>query len=245
MKKPPILTIFFCLFGVSLIFACSIGDNEIKVEEEIFSSCDLKLYPPSDTLIPSHNAWTQTHYTERINEFRQDSIYPNSIVMLGNSLTEQGEDWSEWLEIERVKNRGIAGDNSDGVLARLGEIICAKPKSVFIMIGTNDLWTNYSEVEVGKSINKIATTLAKALPESVIYLQTIMPLEKNHEMTKRLANINKEIRSFENNDYILLNTFTEMSDSNGSLPSNLTTDGVHLTKAGYEKWAAFLKSNLK
>ncbi|GAB5408309.1 MAG: hypothetical protein BalsKO_06740 [Balneolaceae bacterium] len=243
MKKSSLLTIFLSLLTVTLLFACSIGNNEI--EDETFSSCELNLYPPADTIIASHNSWTQTHYAERINEFRQDSIYPNSIIMLGNSLTEQGGDWSDWLNIERVKNRGIAGDNSDGVLARLGEIICAKPKSIFIMIGTNDLWTNYSEVEVGISINKIATTLAEVLPESVIYLQTIMPLEKNHEMTKRLANINNEIRSFENNDYILLDTFMEMSNSDGSLPSSLTTDGVHLTKLGYQKWTDFLKSNMQ
>ena len=44
------------------------------------------------------------------------------------------------LGIENVRNRGISGDVTDGVLLRLGELIKYKPTSIFIMIGINDLF---------------------------------------------------------------------------------------------------------
>jgi hypothetical protein len=120
------------LLLLGLIFigiSCGETDN---VQDKIV--CNYPFFPPMDTVIATHNEWTQSHYKTRISTFKQDSIYPNSIVMLGNSLTELGDDWEDRLNEDRVSNRGISGDNSDGVLARLGEIKCAKPMSIFIMI---------------------------------------------------------------------------------------------------------------
>ena len=63
----------------------------------------------------------------------------NEIVFIGNSITEGGKNWSEKFNIPNIRNRGIGGDVTDGVLERLGEIIFFKPKAVFILIGINDL----------------------------------------------------------------------------------------------------------
>jgi hypothetical protein len=35
-----------------------------------------------------------------------------------------------------------------------------------------------------------------------------------------------------------------MANDAGALPDELTTDGIHLTKEGYEKWTGFLKKIL-
>ena len=37
-------------------------------------------------------------------------------------------------------NRGISGDFTNGVLARLEEITHYKPKAIFLLIGVNDLF---------------------------------------------------------------------------------------------------------
>lgn len=229
------LPIFF-LFAAILLYCTS------SVEEEIIEQpCTLQLYPPLDTVITSHTSFTREYYPQRIQEFMMDSIFQNSIVMLGNSLTEQGEDWSDKLGQENVSNRGISGDNTDGLSARLGEIICSEPRIVFVMIGTNDLWTPYTEIEVASSIDEIGNYLSSELPDANIYVQTIMPLESGHSMSERLIGINTALKSKEDVSYILIDTFAEMANNEGFLESQYTTDGVHLTSLGYEKWAAFLK----
>jgi hypothetical protein len=58
-----------------------------------------------------------------IREFKSNPLNFNDIVFLGNSITESGKDWSKRLNYPNIKNRGIGGDVTDGVLARLDEII--------------------------------------------------------------------------------------------------------------------------
>src|SRR5690606_19300562 len=57
-------------------------------------------------------------YTERLADFRKMPILPKSIIFLGNSLTAAGR-WNDILPNLPVLNRGISGDISYGVLARL------------------------------------------------------------------------------------------------------------------------------
>lgn len=240
LKKNLIQLLFVATTGSIMLFACSANSSKNDVDKP----CDFDLYPQIDTVIDSHTSWTQEHYPVRIEEFKQDSIYPNSIVMLGNSLTEQGGDWAERLGLERVNNRGISGDNTDGVMARLGEIICAEPNAVFLMIGTNDLWTSYTENEVASNINEIGTYLAENLENSKILIQTIMPISEGNDRNNRLRSINASLRSYDQSNYILIDTWELMSDDDGYLADNLTTDGVHLTEDGYNKWVEILKERL-
>lgn len=232
-----IVSLIIPLLSVTMVMvSCGVNDNTV---EEM--SCDFPLYPPEGLVIESHTEWTKNHYQVRIRSFKQDSIMPNSIVMLGNSLTEQGGNWASRLNTENVSNRGIAGDNTEGVLARLGEIKCAKPKAIFLMIGTNDLWTNLTEEEVVVNIEKIGNDLATSLPETSVFVQTIMPVEEGHNQTGRLLRINNLLRSVEDSGYVLIDTFEEMSGSDNYLPASYTTDGVHLNSMGYDKWASILQ----
>ena len=50
------------------------------------------------------------------------------IVMLGNSLTENGGDWGKRLGRKHVVNRGIIGDEVMGVYRRLHQILPGQPR---------------------------------------------------------------------------------------------------------------------
>jgi len=65
-------------------------------------------------------------------------IDSSSIVFIGNSLTQQYE-LAEFFKNVNVKNRGINGDNSSGILSRVGDIVKFHPKKIFIENGVNDL----------------------------------------------------------------------------------------------------------
>ena len=47
--------------------------------------------------------------------------------------------WSEIFQNPNIKNRGISGDVTEGILYRINEITESQPLQVFLMIGTNDL----------------------------------------------------------------------------------------------------------
>ena len=71
---------------------------------------------------------------------------------------------------------------TDGVLARLDEIIFFKPKAVFLLIGINDLWNvspNIPDIEyIGNNIIEIAKRIKQKSSKTKVYVQTILPIEK-------------------------------------------------------------------
>lgn len=241
MKYQTMTSLLFMLLHLSLINCQEDNLPNPEPEDQYEPTICDKLYPPLDTVITSHTNFTRLNYPKRIKKFMEDTIVSGDIVMLGNSLTEQGGNWEVRLDQPEVKNRGIAGDNADGALARLNEILCHEPSIVFVMVGTNDLWTSYTVEEVGLKIDEIGTTLATSLPESTVYIQTLMPLGAGHDKTQRLKAINKEINGLTDKTYRVIDTYSAMSNDDGVLAEDFTTDGVHLTSAGYAQWVTFLK----
>ena len=69
----------------------------------------------------------------------EPAITSKDIVMLGNSLTEGGGDWSARLGKKNVRNRGIIGDEVMGIYDRLHQILPGHPAKLFLLIGVNDI----------------------------------------------------------------------------------------------------------
>ncbi len=218
-------------------------DSIAVIDSIKMGPCDL-LFPPLDTVISSHTSWTRTNYPKRIRVFQADTIREADIVMLGNSLTEQGGNWKTKLDEPNVKNRGIAGDNTEGVLARLSELICKNPSVVFIMIGTNDLFLSDSPKVISERIDAIGSKLAEELPNARIIVQTIMPLSAGNDKHSKAIAINTLLKDMSDRDYELLDTFDHMVDETGFLPDDFSTDGVHLSSEGYTHWSFLLKQAL-
>ena len=59
--------------------------------------------------------------------------------MLGDSLTHWGE-WPELFPSKSISNRGIAGDKIKNIFSRLDSVYQLRPKIIFLMMGTNDLY---------------------------------------------------------------------------------------------------------
>lgn len=154
-----------------------------------------KLYPTKSVVSRYHNNWTQKHYPKRIQEFIKNPLESGEIVFIGNSITEGGQDWSKRFGLDHIRNRGIAGDVTDGVLKRLDEIVYFNPKAVFLLIGINDLFSfhhnednsnlKYDKVVpspeyVGKNILKIAKIIHHKSPETKIYVRTLLPTRREY-----------------------------------------------------------------
>ena len=156
MKKAIFLTILF----LSLTSCSSQSDmpTPTPVKDTNF------LYPSPNVVIPYHIEWTKTHYIERIATFKANPIQTGDIVFIGISITEQGGNWGQRFNNPKVKNRGIAGDVTAGVLNSLAEIYYYKPKKVFIKIGINDLFHN--ELTPGYVANNIKSIVSKIHLES-------------------------------------------------------------------------------
>lgn len=202
-------------------------------------------YPSAGTRIRNHTDFARQHYPERIREFAQAPLDCGDIVMLGDSLTER-HDWQGLISVSgNVRNRGIAGDTSDGVLARLGELNAAKPRAVLLMIGTNDLWTSNSPRRVATNVEQIIAALRAGNPDGIIYLQTVLPLRSEPALNRKVEQINVRLVSLaQSNNVRLIDTHALLRDSDGLLAAPFTDDGVHLTETGYARWVAMLNQTI-
>lgn len=207
-----------------------------------------------------HNNWAQKHYNKRIQEFKKEPLNLGETVFIGNSITEGGLDWSRKFGIEHIRNRGIAGDVTDGVMKRLREITYFKPRAVFILIGINDLFSlrhqednpdlKYDKIVpspeyVGKNILKISKIIHHRSPNTKIYVRTLLPTRRTY-LQKDILSVNKMIKKNEvKGFYEVIDFYSQFVDSNGELILELTKDGVHLNDKGYQKWIDFEKPIIK
>lgn len=91
------------------------------------------------------------NYQVRREMFRLDKNDSARVLMLGDSLTAQGE-WNAMLGESLVANRGIDGDTAAGVLARIGDDADFHGYAVVIWIGTNDVLQGGSAAPVAERI---------------------------------------------------------------------------------------------
>ena len=186
MDRKILIQLLFLIIITNSKYALSQSNSEV-------------IYPSKNTTIDYHDRWTKNHYKKRIKKFKKKPIYPGDIVFIGNSITEGGKDWGAKLKIDNVKNRGISGDVTDGVLSRLGELIKYEPESIFIMIGVNDLFNLYYRKEIPSpdyvinNLLKITTLLHEKLPNTKLYLQTLLPTARDF-INEKIDIVNASIR---------------------------------------------------
>lgn len=203
------------------------------------------VFPPEGLRIHNHNNYTRGHYKDRIAEFRTNPLQCGQIVMLGDSLTEQN-DWSQTVQSDNaIRNRGIAGDTSDGLRQRLDETIASKPAIVFIMIGTNDLWTSNTPKQTVDNIVGMVNRISQHNPDTTIIIQTVLPVSSEPELNRQVRDINYRLKSSTSLGRTkFLDVHNAMRDGDGNLSSAFTTDGVHLNKEGYAVWSAMISELL-
>lgn len=189
-----------------------------------------------------------TYYNQRLTLFEKLPDTPNEIIMLGNSITD-GCEWSELFQNPNIKNRGISGDITEGVLYRLDEVTRSKPSKIFLLIGINDLAGNIPADTVFQNICKIVNNISEDSPSTQVYIQSILPVNPSFNKfsghvskTQEVQKINQNLEKWclENNaDFIdLFHSFTE--DKTSYLNPDFTNDGLHLTANGYLKWAEII-----
>ena len=215
----------------------------IFISLNFLNSQSHNLYPNIGTEIMFQPEWAKKLYYERIEIFKQDTLKFNQIVFLGNSITQGGKNWNEKFGVVGISNRGVAGDSTDGVIARLNEIIHFTPKAIFLLIGINDIYNELtpSTDYVANNILKIIKRINQELPETKIFLQTILPVEKEVYKDKIIA-VNGMIKTFESQSkFEIIDLYSIFVNKEGKMKKEFSYDGVHLNDKGYQIWVDHIK----
>jgi lysophospholipase L1-like esterase len=193
------------------------------------------------------SSYQTTYYEQKVTLFRQLPDRAGEIVFLGNSITDMGE-WAEIWQNDRVINRGISGDITFGVLARMDEIVSSAPQKIFILIGVNDVSRNIPDSVIVRNYNRILGYVKSASPSTKVYVQSILPTNdaftkfKAHQgKTSHILAINQQLKTLcAKWGYVYVDLYPHFLDANQKLSGAYTNDGLHLNGAGYMKWKQVL-----
>lgn len=122
-------------------------------------------------------------------------------------------------------------------------------KKIYISLGVNELGYPGTD-SFYKAFKNFLQEVKAAQPDAVIYLQNLVPVnpeicaqkkQPSYVNNDRVADFNEVFpRLAEEQQVVLLDMKSALSDDSGILPAEATVDGVHFTKAWYQKWLDYL-----
>lgn len=183
------------------------------------------------------NGW----YNEREALFMCFSSGPVDLCCLGDSITQKFE-WQDALPGWRTANRGIGSDTTEGIRARLDSVKALQPAVISLMAGINDLATRSPE-EVAASYALLLDALAQELPDTAVIINSVLPVSADlHPIdNQNVRTLNAAIKALcQERELHYLDLYDSFAGEDGCLKDSLTTDGVHLTPAGYALWLSEL-----
>lgn len=120
---------------------------------------------------------------------------------------------------------------------------------IYVMLGVNELGWNGTEI-YHNQYAKLIDRLREDHPDSLVVLQTLIPVSAKQEAKKtyvnntRIAAYNGVIRQLaEEKQCPYVDVASAMTDENGCLRSEWTSDGVHLNTKGCKAWLEYLRTH--
>ncbi|MEJ0030527.1 MAG: GDSL-type esterase/lipase family protein [Bacteroidota bacterium] len=188
----------------------------------------------------------------RVAQFKTEPVEKGTIILVGNSIIEYGN-WKRLLGDSSVVNRGVAADNTFGVLTRLDDIISPQPSKVVIEIGINDVSQNIPLNITIDNITVIVTRLRTGLPNTPIYVVSLLPTNEdvkneypdayNKNRMSDVVNEQLKLRS-KDSAFVYLDLNSKLKDPEGKLDRKFASnDGLHLNEEGYKVFVGLLRAN--
>ena len=237
MKKNAIITAACAILGtLGVLEGCGQKDNELmNYIDNWYGDAD-----PSNCRPPEY-------YLEKTAQFAAQPVNEGCIVLLGDSITDFGE-WDKILPGRNILNRGIAGDQIEGMILRLDEIVRHNPSKIYLLAGTNNFVKHSAatSASVLPVYEKMVALLRSKMPCCAIILESILPQNPvssdwTDHYNADVAAMNLCIKDLaEKYGCTYLDIASALTDSAGNLRLDCTTDGCHLNDQGFTLWAAVL-----
>lgn len=191
------------------------------------------------------------HYAERMKVFAAEPMATGGLLFLGNSITEFG-DWKKLTGDSGAVNRGIAADNTFGVLDRLGEVISRRPHKLFLEIGINDIAQDIPVDVIEQNIYSIVGRVKAGSPNTSVYVISILPT--NSDVRLEYPELYGKNGVVEHLDYNLhlhssekgfgyIDLYHKVVTADGDLDRRYARpDGLHPNAAGYQVWVDLMRA---
>ncbi len=164
------------------------------------------------------------------------------VVLLGDSITEEG-DWASLLPGLPVANQGYSGFTTEQLVPVAVDVAAVRPAVVFVLTGTNDIRDDRPATWSATHLDELVRTLRDGFPDTLVVVQSVLP---RSDATAAVDAVNDALRDVaESRGAVWLDLHPHFDDGAGGLRPAETTDGIHLSVAGYERWAPVISAELE
>ena len=193
----------------------------------------------------------QTKYRE----LNQVSVLEPDIIFIGDSIVEYYPFQELLGTAKTIVNRGIRGYQTGLLLENLDAHLYGDAvDQIVLLIGTNDIGKDIPMNDALDNLERVIQSIAREYPLSQIKLLSILPVNEGEEYKQTVyIRTNEKIREWNQAYEALASTYMQvdfvpiydsLTDSKGQLQSAYTTDGLHLSVAGYQALSDALKTYL-
>ena len=193
----------------------------------------------------------QTKYRE----LNQVSVIEPDIIFIGDSIVEYYPLQELFGTEKTIVNRGIRGYQTGLLLENLDAHLYGDAvDQIVLLIGTNDIGKDVPMNEALDNLERVIQSIARNYPLSQIKLLSILPVNEGEKYKQTVyIRTNEKIREW-NQAYEALTSaymqvdfvpvYDSLIDTEGQLKKDYTTDGLHLSVAGYQALSEALKEYL-
>ena len=197
----------------------------------------------------------QTKIQTKYRELNQISLLEPDMIFIGDSIVEYYPLQELLGTVKTIVNRGIRGYQTRLLLENLDAHLYGDAvDQIVLLIGTNDIGKDILMNEALDNLEGVIQSLNRDYPLSQIKLVSILPVNEGEEYKQTVyIRTNEKIREWNQAYEALASAYMQvdfvpiydsLTDSEGQLQSTYTTDGLHLSVAGYQALSDALKTYL-
>ncbi len=184
----------------------------------------------------------------------------NRVVFMGDSITEgwgqkatsYAPDRGEFFPGKPYINRGISGQTTPQMLVRFREdVLALKPKVVVILAGINDIAGNTGPATQEQITGNLASMAELAHADGIhVVLCSVLPAidfpwHRGLEPAPKVRALNAWIKDYAaKNNFVYVDYYSSMANTEGGMKTELGIDGVHPNKSGYDIMAPLAEKGI-
>ena len=190
----------------------------------------------------------QTKYRE----LNQIAVIEPDIIFIGDSIVEYFPLQELLGTTKTIVNRGIRGYQTGLLLDNLdAHLYGVAVDQIVLLIGTNDIGKDIPMSQTLTNLESVIQTISRDYPLSQIKLVSILPVNEGEDFKQTVyIRTNEKIKACNQAYQDLASAYMQVEfvpvfenllDQKGQLKSDFTTDGLHLSVAGYQALSSTLK----
>ena len=197
----------------------------------------------------------QAKLQQNYRELNQLSVKEPDIIFIGDSIVEYYPLYELLQTDKRLVNRGIRGYKTDLLLENLDAHLFGQAlDKVFILIGTNDIGKEMPQTETLANLEAVLQEISRDYPLAQIQLLSVLPVNEAPvykstvyvRSNEKIQALNQAYRQLANAymNVQFIDLYDAFLNKEGQLSPDYTTDGLHLTIAGYATLSKALQEYL-